>query len=94
MQRADDAANQPVPTSGSYADVAQDANVAYDSSLGGSAFIGSMSRAAAPSGLPSSAPLTPFERKMRQRARKKRREERWSRWFGKASPEQGENGKR
>jgi hypothetical protein len=90
MQRADDAANQPVPTSGFYADVAQDANVAYDSSLGGSAFIGSMIRGPAPSGLPSNAPLTPFERKMRQRARKKRREERWSRWFGSAPTRPGE----
>ena len=94
MQRADDAANQPVPTSGFYADVAQDASVAYGSPLGGSAFIGSMSRAAAPSGLPSNAPITPFERKMRQRARKKRREGRWSRRFGNANPGPGENATR
>jgi hypothetical protein len=90
MQRADDVANQPIPSSGFYADVAQDANVAYDGSGGGTAYFGSLLRTPAPSGLPSNAPLTPFQRKMRQRARKKRREERRARWFGRSG--QSESG--
>jgi hypothetical protein len=93
MQRADDVANQPVPASGFYADVAQDANVAYDSSGSGSVYDSSLIRVPAPSGLPSNAPLTPFQRKMAQRARKKRREERWGRWFHKSPEGEGEGTK-
>jgi len=92
MQRADDTANQPVPNSSFYADVAQDANVAYDSSLGGTTYDSSLGRASAPSGLPSNAPLTPLQRKMLQRARKERRLDRWSRWFDKSPKGKDEGG--
>lgn len=88
MRRADDVDRQEIPGSGRYGDAAMDANVAYDNAqLGG--IPGSLIRAPAPSGLPSNAPLTPFERKMKQRATRKRWADRWNRWFGRTRRSEG-----
>jgi hypothetical protein len=70
IRRADYANRQSIPDSGSYADVAMDANAVYNPITG-----------PAPSGM--TGWQTSFEHKMRKRAKKKQREERWRRWFGK-----------
>jgi len=58
-----------------YGTIAMDANVLYDSSM--------TPNGVAPSdGRPLSSWPTSFDIKMRKRARKQRRSERWQRWFG------------
>jgi hypothetical protein len=91
MRRADDADKQAIPSSGFYGDVAMDGGIVSDNSLigiggstGGGDYDSSLARIPSPSGLPSNAPLTPFQRKVKQQARRKRWAERWNRWFGKA----------
>lgn len=73
LLRADDADNQPIPPSDIYGEVATDANVVFDSSVIGGP---------APSGDRTGAMFeSPLQRKMRQRARKKRWAGRWHRIF-------------
>ena len=69
-RRADDANRQSLPDSGSYRNIA----------TAGSAVYGSMGGGPAPSGI--TGWQTSFEHKMRKRAKKQRRDERWHRWFG------------
>jgi hypothetical protein len=90
MVRADDATREAIPSSGFYGDVAMDHGMVSDSSfiggggsVGGGDYDSSLARIPAPSGLPSNPPLTPFQRKMNQRARRARWAKWWNRWFGK-----------
>jgi hypothetical protein len=64
-----------------YSTIAMDANVMFDSSAGG----GGMSPS---DGRPMSGWATSYEIKMRKRARKKRRAERWQQWFGRDPKEE------
>ena len=74
LLRADDAGMQPIPDAGSYAIAAMDGNVRFNNSLlGGPAVAGNRN------GMMFE---TPFQRKMRQRARKLRWADRKQRWFG------------
>lgn len=72
--RADDADRQPNPDSGVYGVVAMDANTVFDNA---------MVNGPAPAGDRTGMMFaTPFQRKMRQRARKQRWSDRWHRAFG------------
>ena len=67
-----------------YGTVAMDANVVFDSSM--------TPNGVAPSdGRPLSSWPTSFDIKMRKRARKQRRSERWQRWFGGNRPDGAHN---
>jgi hypothetical protein len=73
-RRADDASSQPIPDAGSYGVVAMDATVLFDNSL---------VSGPGPSGDRTGKMFeTPFQRRMRQRARKKRWTGRWHGVFG------------